>query len=189
VTGDQPAIFGAGKTEMNCCKTVSLRPNYLPWYVVRTRSNQEKIAATALASKGFEEYLPCYKAQRRWSDRVVETSLPLFPGYVFCRFDASLRSPIITTPGVVSLVAFGKDPAPIPDSEIEAIKDVLRSDPTAEPCPFLKEGQRVRIKYGLLQGLEGILLKEKSKWRIVVSITMLQRSVSAEVDRDWVVAV
>jgi transcription antitermination factor NusG len=157
-----------------------------PWFGIRTRSNQEKIAATALESKGFEHYLPTFRSRRRWSDRVVETHQPLFSGYVFCRFDPNQRLPIVTTPGVVSIIGFGKEPAPIADSEIEAVQTVLRSGLAAEPCIFLREGQRVRVKCGALQGLEGILLKKKSEWRMVVSVSMLQRSIAVEIDREWI---
>lgn len=157
-----------------------------PWYGVRTRSNQERMAGQALQSKGYEHYLPVYRARRRWSDRVVTTEIPLFRGYVFCRFDYKQRLPIVSTPGVVSIIGFGHEPAPIPDTEIEAIQTVLSSGLAAEPCPFLREGQRVRIEKGSLKDLEGILVKKKSDWRLVVSVTMLQRSVSVEIDREWV---
>lgn len=158
----------------------------LPWYAVRTRSNQERIAATILESKGYEQYLAVYRNRRRWSDRVVTTELPLFPGYVFCRFDHKQRLPIMTTPGVVSIIGFGNDPAPIPDTEIEAVHVALGSGLAAEPYPFLREGQRIRVTHGSLKDLEGILVKKKSDWRLVVSVGMLQRSVSVEIDRDCI---
>ena len=164
-------------------------PARFPWYGVRTRSNHEKVAATVLSAKGFENYLPSYRVRRRWSDRTVETTLPLFPGYVFCRFDAASRFPIVSTPGVVSIVGFGDSPAPIADIEIEAIQAVLHSGFAAEPCPFLTEGQRVRIKHGPLQNVEGILLKKKADWRLVVSVTMLQRSVAVELGSEFVSAI
>lgn len=157
-----------------------------PWYAVRTRSNHERVAAAVLAGKGYERYLPTYRVRRRWSDRVVVTELPIFPGYVFCRFDAKQRLPILTTPGVVSVIGFGAEPSPITESEIEAIQTVLESGLNAEPCPFLKEGQRIRVKQGALEGLEGILLKKKSEWRMVISVTMLQRSLAVEIDREWI---
>ncbi len=157
-----------------------------PWYAVRTRSNQERTAATVLKGKGYEEYVPVYRTRRRWSDRVVDAELPLFPGYVFCRFDHKQRLPIMTTPGVVSIVGFGNDPAPVSDDEIQAVHAVLRSGEAPEPHPFLREGQRIRVTYGSLKDVEGILVKKKSDWRLVVSVTMLQRSVSVEIDRDCV---
>jgi transcription antitermination factor NusG len=159
-----------------------------PWYGIRTRSNCEKIAATVLEAKGYEQYLPVQRVRRCWSDRFVETTLPLFPGYVFCRFDSKYRTPIVSTPGVLSVVSFGNEPAAILDSEIGAIRTLLSSGLPSEPCPFLCKGQRIRIKRGSLQGVEGILTKRKSEWRIIISITMLQRSVAVEVDRDSVTA-
>ncbi len=160
-----------------------------PWHAIRTRSNHEKLAASCLQSKGFHQYLPVYRDRRRWSDRVVESEQPLFPGYVFCRFDARKRVPVISTPGVVSIVGFGSEPAPIPDEEIEAVRLIMHSGHAAKACPFLKEGQRVRIKYGALEGLEGILVNKKSEWRMIVSISMLQRSVSVEIDREKIATV
>jgi transcription antitermination factor NusG len=155
-----------------------------PWYGIRTRSNRERVAAGVLAGKGFECYLPMHRSQRRWSDRIVSTEAPLFPGYLFCRFNPKKRMPILTTPGIVQIVGFGSEPAPIPDAEIEAIHTVLNSSPDAEPCSYLRAGHRVRVQNGPLKDVEGILVKEKSNWRLVVSIEILQRSVWVEVDRD-----
>ena len=157
-----------------------------PWYGVRTRSNQEKLVAAILDSKGYEQYLPLYRRRRRWSDRVVTIEVPLFPGYVFCRFDIQRRLPVISTLGVVSIIGFGNDPEPIPDREIEAIERVLRSGAGAEPHPFLRVGQRVRVNQGALKDVEGILIRKKSDLRLVVSVSILQRSVSVEIDSSWI---
>lgn len=146
------------------------------------------MAAQSLSAKGYEEYLPVYRTRKRWSDRMMESELPLFPGYVFCRFEAHHRLPILTTPGVVSIVSAGKIPFPIPEEEISGIQAALASGLAVLPCPYLKQGQRVRLKEGALEGVEGILLHEKSEWRVVLSIELLQRSVSIEVDREWVTA-
>ncbi len=159
-----------------------------PWYAVRTRSNYERMASTALATKGYQPYLPMYRARRQWSDRVVHNEMPLFPGYVFCRFDSKQRIPILSTPGVSAIVAFGTEAASIPDEEIEAVKRVLQSGLAAGSCPFVSEGQRIRIRYGPLDGLDGILLKRKPEWRLIVSVVMLQRSVSVEIDSDWIIS-
>lgn len=172
---------------VSCVAERSLSSSY-PWYAIRTRSNQERLSATVLAAKGYDPFLPTYRVRRRWSDRVVVSELPVFSGYVFCRFDVKKRLPILTTPGVVSLVGFGTEPAAISDSEIEAIQSVLGSGLNAAPHPFLKEGQRIRVKCGALEGLEGILLKQKTEWRMVISVTMLQRSIAVEIDREWITA-
>jgi transcriptional antiterminator NusG len=161
----------------------------MPWFGVRTRSNQEKVTASVLSFKGYDNYLPTYKFRKRWSDRVVEADKPLFPGYVFCRFDPKVRLPILTTPGVVCVVGFGNEPAPIDDQEIEAVQAVLKSGLHTEPCAFMREGQRIRVNQGSLSGLEGILIRKKSEWRMVVSVAMLQRSISVEIDREWITPV
>ena len=172
---------------MSSCLNVAFSaPGVLPWYGIRTKSNQEKTTATILAAKGYEQYLPMYQARRHWTDRTVDVSLPLFPGYVFCRFDAKRRLPIVSTPGVVCIIGFGAEPAPIPDAEVEAIQNVLSSGFSPEPCPYLQEGQRIRVKSGPLKGLEGILQKKKSEYRLVVSVAMLQRSICVEIDRDHI---
>jgi len=162
---------------------------HFPWYGIRTRSNHENVAATVLSGNGYQPYLPIYRARRRRADSVVESELPLFPGYLFCRFDAKKRLAVLMTTGVISVLGFGKEPMPIPDEEIEAVKAVLRSGLPAEPCAYLREGQRVRVAYGALGGVEGILVKKKNRSRMIVSVTMLQRSISVEIDCDQLVAV
>lgn len=160
-----------------------------PWYGIRTRSNHEYTAALALKGKGYEPYVPIYNIRKRTlNDVVVQRERPLFPGYVFCRFDAKKRLPILMTAGVVGVVGFGREPAPIPDDEIEAVKTVLRSGLVAEPCAYLHEGQRVRVTYGSLEGVEGILLKKKNQCRMVISVNMLQRSIAVEIEGERLVA-
>jgi len=188
ISSENPVAAGPFPVFSSSDSVVSFLPAALPWFAVRTRSKHEKVAAAVLENKGFEQYLPVYRSRRRWSDRVVESDRPLFPGYLFCRFDPKKRLPILTTPSVVSIVGFCNEPAPIPESEIEAVQAILRSGLATEPCQFLREGQPVRVKYGALEGLEGILLKKKSEWRMVVSVTMLQRSISVEIDREWITA-
>src|SRR3984885_1209162 len=156
-----------------------------PWYGVRTRSNYEKVSASVLRGKGYDPYLPVFRLQGNRSQLQTENSQrPLFPGYVFCRFDVKKRLPILMTTGVISVLGFGKEPAPIPDVEMEAVRAVLRSGLFAEPYPYLREGQRVRIKSGSLDGVEGILVKKKNQFRVVVSVTLLQRSISVEIEGD-----
>jgi transcription termination/antitermination protein NusG len=160
-----------------------------PWYGIRTRSNHERVAAIVLSGKGYDPYLPLYRLRRQRANSVVESEHPLFPGYVFCRFDAKKRLPILMTTGVIAVLGFGREPAAIPDEEIEAVKAVLRSGLPAEPCAYLREGQRVRVTNGSLDGVEGILVKKKNQSRMVVSVTMLQRSISVEIDGARLAAV
>ena len=155
-----------------------------PWYGIRTRSNHEKVATMVLCGKGYEPYLPLYTVPRGSSMK----NEPLFPGYVFCRFDVKKRLPILTTTGVMSILSFGKEPVSIPEEEIEAVKAILRSGFPAAPCAFLREGQRVRVTRGPLDGVEGILLRKKNQFRMVVTVSMLQRSISVEIDGHSLVA-
>ncbi len=156
------------------------------WFAVGTKRNREKHVSEILAGKGYEYFLPLYRSRRKWSDRYKEIELPLFPGYVFCRFDPSRRLPILTTPGVVLVVGNGRTPLPVAESEIEALRAVVRSDLSVQPWPYLEVGQRVIIEEGSLAGLEGILTEVRKTWRLVVSVEILQRSVAVEVDRSWV---
>jgi len=156
------------------------------WFAVRVRSHFERVAAAHLRDRGYEPFLPSYKAERRWSDRIKIVDQFLFPGYVFSRIDPLDRLPIITVPGVIGLAGFGKTPSPVPDHEIAHIRTMVESGLAVSPWPFLQVGQRVLIERGPLAGVEGILAEVKGRFRLVVSISLLQRSVSAEVDRNWV---
>lgn len=158
----------------------------IQWYAVQTKTSREKFVAEILRGKGYEEFVPLYRSRRRWSDRIKEVELPLFPGYVFCKFDAGRRLPILTTPGVLLIVGHGRAPVPVEDTEIEALRAVVRSRLQAQPWPYLQVGQRVRIEGSPLAGMEGILLELKNSCRIVVSVDLLQRSVAVEVDHNWV---
>ncbi len=165
--------------------TAQTAPLY-PWYAVRVRSNHERVAALHLRQRGYEGFSPCYKSEKQWSDRKKTTERFLFPGYVFCRLDFEDRLPVLTIPGVVGVVGFGKEPCPVPEYEIEHVRKMIDSGLLVTPWPFLRTGQTVRIERGPLVGLEGILLEIKASLRVVVSISMLQRSVSAEIDRTWI---
>ncbi len=137
---------------------------------------------SVLEGKGYEPFLPVYQRSRQWSDRQKKLDAPLFPGYLFCRLDPEQRMPVLTTPGVLSIVGSGKTPEPIPDSEIASIQAVLRSGKAAEPWPYLKAGERIRVAQGAMTGLEGLLVKKKNQCRLVVSVELLQRSVAVEID-------
>jgi transcription antitermination factor NusG len=158
-------------------------PRY-PWFALRVRSNHERITGAHLRDRGLEEFAPSYKIEKRWSDRVKLIDQYLFPGYVFCRFNPNDRLPILTTPGVVEVVGFGRMPEHVPDAEIERVRKMVDSGLLVTPYPYVQVGQAVLIERGPLSGVEGILAEVKGKLRLVVSINLLQRSVSAEVDRD-----
>jgi transcription antitermination factor NusG len=152
------------------------------WYALYTRHQHEKTVAHLLTGKGFETFLPLYTAFHRWKNGVQQLSLPLFPGYVFLQSPVERWLPVLTTPGIHSIVGFGGTPAMIPRSEIEAIRRVIESPVNAEPHPFIKCGDRARIIAGPLQGLEGVLLRKKNQWKFLLSVEMLERSVAVEVD-------
>jgi transcriptional antiterminator NusG len=154
-----------------------------PWFALRLRSNHERVAVTHLRDRGYEEFAPSYKTEKRWSDRTKQIDRFLFPGYVFCRFDPNDRLPILTVPGVVDVVGFGKMPEQIPDAEIERVRRMVESGLLVVPYPYVQVGQPVLIEHGPLSGVEGILVEAKGKARLVVSVNLLRRSVSAEVDR------
>lgn len=156
------------------------------WFAVQVKSHCEKLVATVLQHKGVEEFFPSYRSRHRWSDRVRIVDVPLFPGYVFCRLDPQYRLPVLVTPGVVQFVGIGRFPVPIDDAEIGAIQSAVRSGLQAEPWPFLDVGQRVRVEDGPLTGLEGILVDVRKRHRIVLSVTLLRRSVAVEVEHEWV---
>jgi transcription antitermination factor NusG len=156
------------------------------WFAVRVRSNQERTAIAHLRERGYQQFAPCYKSERRWSDRKKEIDQFLFPGYIFCRFDPGDRLGVLTAPGVVDLVGFGRTPEAVSDQEIERVRRMVESGLLVTPYPYLNVGQTVLIERGPLTGLEGILVETKGKHRLVVSVNLLQRSVSAEVDRQSV---
>jgi transcription antitermination factor NusG len=159
----------------------------LRWYAVYVRSHCERVVKESLEGKGYAAFSPFYRIRRKRSDRTTEVVLPLFPGYVFGQFDPSLRLPILTTPGVVKIVSGGDGPEPVDDAEILSIQTIVKSGRPIQPWPFLRAGQRVEIMAGPLAGAVGTLLKVKNDYRLIVSITLLQRSVAVEVDRESVV--
>jgi transcription antitermination factor NusG len=159
------------------------------WFALTVKPQHERAVAGALKVKDLEEFLPLYRDRRRWSDRIKELELPLFPGYVFCRFDPCRKASVLATPGVRSVVSFGRTPVPLAESEIESIRAMIASGLPVGPWPFLNTGQTVRIEHGPLCGLEGILVQLKDAWRVVVSVPLLQRSVSVELDRCMIVSV
>ena len=163
---------------------MSLEPYGEQWFAVQVRARWERSTANLLGSKGYQTLLPtCIRQQRRNGQ---ESHIPLFPGYVFCRFDGQKRLPILITPGVIALVGRGRIPVPVEPFEINAIQSMVSSGLPLGPWPYLEVGQRVRIEDHALRGLEGILISFKSGHRIVVSVSLLRRSVALEIDRSLV---
>ncbi|MCU1326051.1 MAG: transcriptional activator RfaH [Bryobacterales bacterium] len=159
----------------------------LAWFALRIRPKFARVASQALSGKDYETFLPVYSSCRQWSDRRKLVDLPLFPGYLFCRFNPRDRlMPILTTPGVIAIVSAGHDPVSIPDGEVEAIKTIIQSGLPAEPWPLLTVGSIVLIDKGPLSGIEGITLDVNRGHRLIVSIPLLQRSIAVEIERHWV---
>lgn len=152
------------------------------WYAAHTCANHEKRVAEQLELRSVENFLPLYPSVRHWRDRRVRLELPLFPGYVFVRLALRDRLRVLQFPGVARLVGFGGLPAPLEDSEVEAIRACLVSGVQAQPYPFLTVGRRVRVKSGPLKGLRGILVRKKNQFRFVISVDLIMRSVAAEID-------
>jgi transcription antitermination factor NusG len=156
------------------------------WYALAVKPQHEFRVFQGL--KGLAEiegFLPTYKDKRIWSDRVKILDAPLFPGYVFARFEyPGRRVPVLRVAGVRSIVGSGHAPSPLADEEIDTIRTLVSSTFPVRPWPCLRAGQRVRIAHGPLSGVEGIILEQKDEWRMVVSVELLQRSVSVELDRS-----
>ena len=157
-----------------------------PWYALQVRPRFEKVVATILKDKGYEEYLPRYKSRRRWSDRSKTIELPLFPGYNFCRVDVLDKLPVLVVPGVMSIVGTAKLPTPITDEEIDSIKKVVGSGMPCTPWPSMQAGQSVCVVRGPLTGLEGTVIEVRSSVRLFLTLPLLQRSISVEIDEDCV---
>ena len=152
------------------------------WRALYTRHQHEKLVASVLLIKGFDVFLPLYPSVRKWKDRMKKLSLPLFPSYVFVRDSLARRLQILTTPGVHKMLMVGEQPAVIPEGEIEAIRRAVQSSLRVEPHPFLRCGDRVRVKSGRLEGIEGILTRKKNLYRLILSVELLGQSAAVEVD-------
>ena len=175
-----------GRHFLDALLAPNLQVTDLPWFALQVRSRKEGSIANQLEAQGYDCLLPLYKSSRQWSDRVKEVEQPLFPGYLFCKFDFQNRRPLVMTPGVLQIVGIGKTPTPIADAEIAALQLAQVSGLPSQPWPYMELGERVRVNYGNLNGLEGILINFKGNHRVVLSVTLLQRSVAMEVDLSWV---
>ncbi len=156
------------------------------WYAVGVASRHEKIVSQLLRNKGFETFLPLHTRKHQYGRRVRSFELPLFPGYLFCRMDNAVRLSVVTTPGVLRLVGAGKVPVAVADDEIAALQRATAANATLSPHPYWKSGEKGRIGEGPLSGLEGIIVSAKPPVKVVISVTLLQRSVLVEVDANSV---
>ncbi len=154
----------------------------LPWYALYVKHQHEKFVTSSLDGKGYESFLPTYT---KVSASSKKSELPLFPGYVFCRLDSAQKTEVVSTPGVFSIVGNASQPAPIPEQEIEKVKEVLASGLTRRPWPYLVSGQEVCIRSGPLRGVNGVVVDDTHERWLVLSLHLLQRSVAVKVERAY----
>lgn len=150
------------------------------WIAIQVRPRYELMTSDLLRYKGYETFVPTYRAERQWSDRRKELTRPLFMGYIFCRLSGKLQAPIMSSPGIIRIVGSRSDAAKIENHEIESLQRVIANRVSARPCSFLNVGDRVRILDGSLAGIEGILVRHKTRDRLVLSVTLVQRSIEIE---------
>jgi transcription antitermination factor NusG len=155
------------------------------WYVLFVRTNQEKRVADSLAARAVEHYLPCYSSIRKWKDRRVKLEIPLFPGYIFVHLPLLDKRNVLTVPNIVSLVGSSRGAAEIAEEEIQGIRRGLEQG-TAQPHPYLKQGDRVMITTGIMSGMEGVLLRRQNGARIVICLDSIFRAFVVEVDEGSV---
>jgi len=158
----------------------------MKWYALAVKPRHEKSVHRMLEMKAQETFLPLYRNSHRYARREKVFHLPWFPGYVFCKFNLATCRPVITTPGVIRVLGAGGEATPIDDSEIASMQLAVKARTPVEPWPFLKAGERIRIAEGALAGVEGILIQVKQEPRIILSVSLLQRSVLLEIDREMV---
>jgi len=165
-----------------------MRDQIWPWFAILARIGKEKHATLLLEKSGFECFLPISKSMRKWSDRLKEIEVPLFPGYLFCRMNPTDRLPVLMIPGVMQIAGAGNTPIPVEEHEIAAIQRVEKSGLSTMPWPYLRVGNIARIEEGPLRGLTGNVIRIKSGLKLVLSVELLQRSIAVEIDRNWISA-
>jgi transcription antitermination factor NusG len=152
------------------------------WFALWTRSRHEQVVREQLEQKQIEVFLPTVTKWSRWKDRKKKIDWPLFPGYCFARFDARERLPVLKCVGVVNIISFEGEPAPIPEQEIDGIRQLVESDLAFDPCPMIREGMMVEVIHGPLKGVVGRLVRKNDKARLVLSVNLIGQAVSVEVD-------
>ena len=171
------------------CSGVSTQPSAVSWFALQVRGRQEFNISENLGSNGYEWFLPLYRSSKRWSDRIKHVDSPLFPGYVFCRFNPMDRLPILKIPGVIQTSGFNRQLVAVDEDEIRAIQALVASGIPNHPCPYLEVGDKVRIESGPLRGLEGLLVEFQGNHQLILSVTLLQRSVAVKIDSASVTSV
>lgn len=154
------------------------------WFAVQTRPRHEKKVSSGLLERGIHNFLPIHRERRRWSDRHQWVELPLFSQYLFVRVPiaAESRARVLQTPGVVQFVGTTGRGTPIPDEQIDSLQTIAAQRIPMTPHEFLRVGERVRIRGGALEGIEGILSAIKNDQSLVVSVDLIQKSVAIQID-------
>jgi transcription antitermination factor NusG len=170
------------EASLNCTPLLSRASGHTRWYAAYTYPRHEKSVMKHLESKSIEAFLPVFLTENRWQDRLVQIHNPLFPGYVFTRINLSERNGVLAIPGVIRMLSFNGAPAPIDDSEIEAVRFCMERGAALTPYPFIEVGDRVRVRSGVLEGLEGVVSRCKNERRLIVPISLINQSVAVEID-------
>jgi transcription antitermination factor NusG len=186
VWSERVCSFGQASLESAISPYFRVEPDLGAWYALYVRSRHEKTVENSLRVKGYRVFSPSYRTKRKRVDRITEIEVPLFPGYVFCQFDSNKRLPILMTPGVVGVVGRGNKAEPVDETEIASLRTVSLAGRPVQPWPFLRIGQRIRFQAGPLAGAEGVFLRVKDEYHLVVSISLLQRAVSVVIENDAV---
>jgi len=160
-----------------------------PWFALQTRPKNERKVERLLKQKGYDCFTPIYRSKRKWSDRTIELDFPLFPGYVFCRFNPSALGRAIATQGVTRVVGFGGAPAEVAREEVDALQILARSSFLREPWKYLPDGTLVLVETGPLAGIQGVISADENKRHLIISVTLLQQSVAIRLGEDTVVSV
>jgi transcriptional antiterminator NusG len=161
---------------------LTLQADPARWFAVWTRSRHEQVVRTQLDEKGITAFLPTIVRWSRWKDRKKKVDFPLFPGYVFVRVDPAERLAVLKCTGVVSIVSFNGELAPVPDHEIASIRTLLESTLPYDPCPMIKTGAMVEVSHGPLKGVIGRLTRKGTQDRLVLSVDLIGQAVSVQVD-------
>ena len=159
------------------------------WFALQVLPRHEKSVDKTLEYRGYKHFLPTCRVRRRWSDRVRVVEEPLFPGYVFCRSQSNLMEIIRSSPGIIRIVAFGGRPHPVPDREIEALQQIVRGKREYSAVPYFRAGQKVQVISGPLTGISGIITQFKKRDRLVISLDVIMKSISVEIDGSEVTLV
>jgi transcription antitermination factor NusG len=167
----------------NNALSVGIERETHPWYVVRVRPNSEWKTTASLTGRGYEVFLPLYRRAKEKARRVV--AVPLFPGYVFCRFDRQNLVPIVSATGVVQVLSRDRKPEAVEESEMFALQSMTGANMPLEPWPSFETGQKIKILHGPLAGVEGHVVRDATKPRLVVSLSLLRRSVVTQINREY----